>query len=358
MIIELARFRHVPLSILRTNFNGLSSPPRSTSYLRSVRHIHEPEGFHDAVTGIELSVFFRKRQQGESRVEQYLCPSWALDFGQAAPPTRTRGVVQGGWASLCVAIGPGGAIWNGQHAPSGTISLLPPGEALDGSTVEGFHWLTAAIPPELWRRCVMLAGVEETAPERLTVCRLPDGVFDSLRHQFMKIRALLNNCPHRPPGPCLLVQRVERMIVDLFTTACELAKGVEFQSGSLRNRARLAQLAEEYMLSALGEPLSVAELCTTLRVSRRELEYAFRTILDQSPRGYLETLRLHAVRRQLLQKGDNHRKVIDIACDHGFQHLGRFAARYRERFGEHPSETLRGSRLIVDSYRKATRRSP
>lgn len=358
MLIELAVFRRVPLSILRTNFNGLSTPPRFTSYLRSIRHIHEPEGFHDAVTGIELSVLFRKRQQGESRVEQYLGPSWALDFGQAAPPTRTRGVMQGGWASLCLAIGPGSAIWNGQHAPPGTISLLPPGEALDGSTVEGFHWLTAAIPPELWRRCVMLAGVKDSAPERLIVCRLPDGVFDSLRHQFMEVRALLSHCPHRPPGPCPLMKRVERMIVDLFTTACELAEGVEFQSGSLRNRARLAMLAEEYMLSALGEPVGVAELCTTLRVSRRELEYAFRTILDQSPRDYLETLRLHAVRRQLLQQGDKQRKVIDVAYAHGFQHLGRFAARYRERFGEHPSETLRGSRLIVDSYHKAPLRSP
>jgi AraC-like DNA-binding protein len=313
--------------------------------IRAIRTISEPEGFHDAVTGIELSVFFRKRQQGESRVEQYACPSWALDFGLAAAPTRTRGVVQNGWASLCLAIGPGSAIWNGQQAPPGTLSLLPPGEALDGSTVEGFHWLTAAIPPELWRRCVMLAGVEDAAPQQLTVCQLPEGVFDSVRHQLIEIRTLLGRCPFRPPGACPLVERVERLVISLFTTACELAKGVAFQAGPLRNRARLTGLAEEHMLAALGEPLCVPELCAALRVSRRELEYAFRSVFDQSPRDYLETLRLHAIRRELLRAGGKHLKVTEIAYAHGIQHLGRFAARYRERFGEPPSETLvRGGR--------------
>ena len=274
-------------------------------------------------------------------MEQYLCPTWALDFGLAAAPTRTRGVVQNGWASLCFAIGPGSAIWNGQQAPPGTLSLLPPGEALEGSTVECFHWLTAAIPPATWRRCVMLAGVEDAAPQRLTVCPLPDGLFDTLRQQFMEIRNLLSRCPLRPHGSCPLVKRVERQVVDLFTTACELAKGVEFQAGSLRNRARLAGLAEQHMLAALGEPMGVAELCAALRVSRRELEYAFRTIFDQSPRDYLETLRLHAIRRNLRQADGRRHKVTDIAYDHGIHHLGRFAARYRERFGEHPVDTLR-----------------
>ena len=325
----------------------MSAPSQTPSFFRSIRRIHEPEGFQDAVTGIELSVFFSKRQQGESRVEQFLCPSWALDFGLAAAPTRTRGMVQNGWASICLAIGPGSAIWNGQQAPPGTLSLLPPGETLDGSTVEGFHWLTAAIPPEMWRHCLMLAGVEDSAPQRLTVCRLPDGLFDSLRNQFMEIRTLLDTCPFRPHGSCPLVKHVERRVIGLFTTACELAKGVEFDAGSLRNRARLAGLAEQHMLSSLGDPVGVAELCAALGVSRRELEYAFRTIFDQSPRDYLETLRLHAIRRELRQTGDKDRRIIDIAYAHGVQHLGRFAARYRERFGEHPSDTLRRRRANV-----------
>lgn len=323
------------------NPNLLSTVPRPPSFVRSIRQIHEPEGFHDAVTGIELSVLFRRRQQQESRVEQYLSPSWALDFGLASAPTRTRGVVQNGWASLCLAMDSGHAIWNGQQAPAGTLSLLPPGESLEGSTSERFHWLTAAIPPGLWQRCLMLAGSGESAPKRLTVCRLPDGCFESLRQQLMEIRTLLAACPFRPAESCPLVKRVERLVIDLFTLACELARGADRHAGILRNRARLAKLAEEHMLAALGEPVGVADLCSALRVSRRELEYAFRTVFDQSPRDYLETLRLHAIRRDLLHTDNRRQKVIDIAYSHGVQHLGRFASRYHERFGEYPSDTLR-----------------
>ena len=136
------------------------------------------------------------------------------------------------------------------------------------------------------------------------------------------------------------IDAVKRQVFDLFTTACELAKGLEFRGGSLRNRARLAGLAEEQMLAALGEPVGVADLCSSLRVSRRELEYAFRMVFDQSPRDYLETLRLHAIRRHLMQADSRRHKVTDIAFTYGINHLGRFAARYRERFGEHPVDTL------------------
>jgi len=68
------------------------------------------------------------------------------------------------------------------------------------------------------------------------------------------------------------------------------------------NRTRLARRAECWMRENLAEDVRMPDLCTVLRVSRRELEYAFRTTYDQSPRDYLHTLRLHAVRRTLLAR--------------------------------------------------------
>ena len=78
-----------------------------------------------------------------------------------------------------------------------------------------------------------------------------------------------------------------------------------------------------------------------LRVSRRELEYAFRTVFDQSPRDFLHLLRLNAVRRAL-RRGAPGDTILRVLLDHGFTHPGRFAADYRAIFGEQPSETLRG----------------
>jgi AraC family ethanolamine operon transcriptional activator len=62
-----------------------------------------------------------------------------------------------------------------------------------------------------------------------------------------------------------------------------------------------------------------------------------------SPKQYLLTVRLHGVRRALSDAGFRATTVTDVATDHGFFELGRFAASYREAFGEAPSETLRAA---------------
>jgi AraC family ethanolamine operon transcriptional activator len=86
------------------------------------------------------------------------------------------------------------------------------------------------------------------------------------------------------------------------------------------------------------------EVCLALRVSRRELEYAFRWTFDQSPRDCLQTLRLNAVRRHLLRAKAGETSILSVAHEHGLTHLGRFSANYRALFGERPVETLRSSR--------------
>jgi AraC family ethanolamine operon transcriptional activator len=301
----------------------------------------EPFDFRDAVTGLDLTVYFRKRQERASWVEQYQSPAWGLDFGVARAPTRARGMVLGGWSSLCLALGPGSAVWSGQEAPPGTMGLLPPGTEADGSTVADFHWLTVAIRPDLWRQCVVLAGLGDAPPRQFTVCRPPPAQFASLRKRLLEVRRRFRECPHSEAGLCPLADRTEALVVEAFAAACELAAGGQPPAGSLRNRARLARRAEEWMLAHLAEPWRMTELCAVLRVSRRELEYAFRSVFDQSPREYLETLRLHAIRRELLRPGARHGKVTDIAYAHGMQHLGRLAACYRSLFGENPADTLR-----------------
>jgi transcriptional regulator GlxA family with amidase domain len=63
-----------------------------------------------------------------------------------------------------------------------------------------------------------------------------------------------------------------------------------------------------------------------------------------SPASYMHNVRLERAHEELLmvQPGDGV-TVGDVALRWGFQHAGRFAVYYRQRFGESPSETLRSS---------------
>lgn len=89
---------------------------------------------------------------------------------------------------------------------------------------------------------------------------------------------------------------------------------------------------------------TAAELAQGVGVTHRTLLRTFRETFGVPPRHYLMLRELHAVRRALLQDGGRHATVADVLTAHGVWEFGRFARRYREQFGEPPSETLRRAR--------------
>ncbi|MCT9078718.1 AraC family transcriptional regulator [Streptomyces fulvoviolaceus] len=92
-----------------------------------------------------------------------------------------------------------------------------------------------------------------------------------------------------------------------------------------------------------AEPYDAARLAEIAQVSVRTLQEAFRRHVGMSPMAYVNEVRLQRVRGQLRASAPGTTTVSDVAYQWGFAHLGRFARRYRERFGESPSQTLRAA---------------
>ncbi|HEV2100165.1 MAG TPA: helix-turn-helix domain-containing protein [Stellaceae bacterium] len=88
---------------------------------------------------------------------------------------------------------------------------------------------------------------------------------------------------------------------------------------------------------------TVDSLAACCGVPRRTLEKHFRRYVNQTPVEFLRAMRLDRARRQLLTAPPQ-ATVTQIAIECGFNHFGRFAAWYRERYGENPLATLRRSR--------------
>lgn len=99
----------------------------------------------------------------------------------------------------------------------------------------------------------------------------------------------------------------------------------------------------EYLEAHAHEPVDMAVLGAVAGIPVRTLHHQFRRALGQSPMQLLRDIRLDRVRRELLQAGPG-ANVTQIALQWGFDHLGRFAATYRDRFGEAPRETLHRQR--------------
>ena len=118
------------------------------------------------------------------------------------------------------------------------------------------------------------------------------------------------------------------------------ASGVHFGGGNLM---RHVIAAEDWIDAHIGENYPVSDLAAAVGLSMRSLQIAFRRHRGCSPRQAIERRRLERVRNELLT-GPEGRNVTSIAMDNGVLHLGRFAASYRQFFGESPSDTLKRAR--------------
>ena len=106
-------------------------------------------------------------------------------------------------------------------------------------------------------------------------------------------------------------------------------------------QSRIVKIAEDYSMAHTGEHLYVTDLCETVGVSERSLEYAFKSVMGLTPTAYLTRVRLHRVRKALQTATRATTTVSAEALNGGFWHFGEFSRAYRDCFDELPSTTLR-----------------
>jgi AraC-like DNA-binding protein len=135
------------------------------------------------------------------------------------------------------------------------------------------------------------------------------------------------------------IPHLEAMLISRFVAT--LPTGPFALTGATRTigDAMLKEI-ENWIHANLQEPLSVELLADRFDISVRSLQLAFRSRRDCSPMAYVRNARLWAVRCELRQANVGAAPLRFVAAKYGLVHLGRFAAHYRDLFGELPSETL------------------
>ncbi|KZS49799.1 AraC-like DNA-binding protein [Rhizobium sp. BK077] len=103
--------------------------------------------------------------------------------------------------------------------------------------------------------------------------------------------------------------------------------------------------AIDFMQANIDRPIVTQTVAEAAGVSIRALENGFRVFRQTTPAAYLRTMRLQAVRQDLLDPS-NHQSVREICQRWGFSHFGRFSAIYRAAYGENPSDTRKRSFVV------------
>jgi AraC family ethanolamine operon transcriptional activator len=163
-----------------------------------------------------------------------------------------------------------------------------------------------------------------------------------LRRYLRWLFAAAEHSPERLRRPA-----TQRMLLgDLIPLLLEaLITGPDVSRRTCRCPARIEIVkdVQQWIQAHPTTPVTLADLCREVHVSRRTLIQGFQDHLGMGPMAYVKLLRLHGLRRRFVAAGPNEIQIGAMAEAWGFHNAGHFAADYRRLFGESPRETLHRS---------------
>jgi AraC-like DNA-binding protein len=139
-----------------------------------------------------------------------------------------------------------------------------------------------------------------------------------------------------PSAPPVAVHALESMLVDAILLGMPHSHSA-LLAAPRREGADHGDRIRRWLEAHHAEPVGVGDLAAGVGLSVRQVQEVSRATLGATPSGLLREIRLERA-RALLRSGAA-TSVSRAATDAGFTHMGRFAAAYRERYGELPSET-------------------
>jgi len=221
----------------------------------------------------------------------------------------------------------------GNPVPRGSTVVWSCGRELDYTTLPGTAGLVITLSGSLVARLNIVSPTSPTLPltgsrRILEVCRSVSATLGAAARthgQTLEVRRMTARDQ---------VLSVLRPALDRFEDAWQVTEG--------RHHARhwpLIRRAEALMRDH-GHAVSIDDLTEQLEVPRRTLFHAFRKTLGVGPHQFDRVIRLHRLRSALLASAPESTFVTHLAITHGFTHLGRLSADYREFFGESPRDTL------------------
>ena len=252
------------------------------------------------------------------------------------PPSSEWPPQTSGWLGLRIAAG------QGYWLQSGTaVRSLAVGDVLFmGSTVTGTVRSSQLGPVKLHHFTVqpeLLIGVLTIAEGRhlQAAAQKADGqglIFTAAAEVAEEFAALVA----RPAGD-ELGRRCAGLRVWSLAMSGELAALPPLEVGDDKLRERFRQLVGQIPESELAAH-SLADLAGRLHCSERHFSRLFREEYGASLRAWQIELRLQRA-RHLLSHSDA--KIINVALDSGYHHLGLFNAKFKKRFGMTPGDWRR-----------------
>ncbi|WP_294644642.1 AraC family transcriptional regulator [uncultured Aureimonas sp.] len=216
---------------------------------------------------------------------------------------------------------------------AGTATILPASDILATRFHPGSDILNCSVgASDLRARCDVLEADRPTPLHLLPLARVEGPRLRGLVHTIRQIGDHLGTPAAQLTGPLLM-----DLLLNQILTAWPRGNPPVVDTSS-----RIADKAVDFIEAHLAEPLTVGSVAAATGVGLRTLQSAFRARTGRTPLGYILDRRLESAHLDLLAN-EGRLPVSQIAYRWGFLHMGEFARRYRERYGQPPSQTGRRS---------------
>jgi AraC family ethanolamine operon transcriptional activator len=234
----------------------------------------------------------------------------------------------------------GGALFGGEAAALGDIVTVGPADELDFYTPRDFEILGLVVDADALERhaCDVEQRDVAAAFASRRVLKPKADRLDEFQRLLQSV--LQTSVVNSSALEFRQAQRVLQQTLLSAVVAVGVADDGPPSPAACASRRSVVDAAEAAMRARVAEPITVADLCRELRVSRRTLQYSFQEVLGINPVRFLRAIRLNGARRDLKAGARPRDAVQDIAARWGFWHLGHFVTDYKRMFGELPSETL------------------
>ena len=229
-------------------------------------------------------------------------------------------------------------IFNGKPNQRDELVIYPPGTELHAATCGSCHLAQICMPAtvvESYLKASDLDAENRHASNPIRFTLSPD-----VTSWFRSSVRLLAKAEEPDDG---LAQNLEHHMLAYLTRIDRLSLG----NGDVRGRGRPVEyydrtfrLTLDYIHANLRSQVALDELCLATNISLRTLQRIFTKRTGMSPRKYILTSKLNAIRRELMDASCHEATVSAVALKYKLNHLSRFSSTYQALFQEYPSDTL------------------
>jgi AraC-like DNA-binding protein len=231
---------------------------------------------------------------------------------------------------------------NSIHTPAGSVAIINPFQPFTKTWLAETRQLIIRIDRHLVEREFQaLTGSDGT--ERIEFDPLPLESMaraGTLAHFARMLCDDLKNASSGLEHP-LVRDRVASTLVSTLLVSMPHNKQRALEAAATSIAPFFVRRVEHFIEENARRAINLEELAGVAGVSARTLQIAFRRFRNKTPMAHLRALRLELARTELAQAGPRGDSVASVASGCGFGHLSRFAADYKARFSESPSQTLR-----------------